>query len=141
MSHALPRKKISLQAGVAMLEVLVSIIMLAIGVLALIGLQASMNTAATDAKYRAEASYLANQLLGQMWVDQANLTRYAATSGACDDTGYVNCTSWMTTVANRLPAGTAVVTIVGTAVTVKVSWQAPGGSMQHNYQVVANVLG
>lgn len=134
------RSTIKSQAGVAMLETLISIIMLALGVLALIGLQASMNANATDAKYRAEATYLANQLVGQMWVDQMNLSRYAINGSACTDSSNAKCTAWLATVADRLPGGGALVTIDGKTVTIEVSWQTPGGGAAHKYQVVANVV-
>ncbi len=124
--------------GVALLEVLISILMLALGVLALIGLQAAMSANSTDAKFRAEASYLATQLVGQMWVDQANLSQYVVSGGACAQS-YVGCTTWLATVQQRLPAGGAVVTINGNAVSVTVTWQMPGGAT-HRYLLSANVV-
>ncbi|MGE5386021.1 MAG: type IV pilus modification PilV family protein [Betaproteobacteria bacterium] len=126
------------EAGVAMLEVLISILMLALGVLALVGLQASMNVNATESKYRAEASFLANQLVGQMWVDQVNLDKYAVSAGTCSQS-YTACTNWIAGVANRLPSGGADVTINGTAVTISVTWQTPGGGLPHSYQLNAIV--
>ena len=127
------------QAGVALIEALVSVVMLALGVLALIGLQASMNANVTEAKYRAEASYLANELVGQMWVDQLNLASYAVASGACT-ASYGNCTDWLTKVGKRLPAGSATVVINGVEVTITVTWQTPGTGIPHNFLLMANVV-
>ncbi len=127
------------QAGVAMIEALVSVVMLALGVLALIGLQAAMNANVTESKYRAEASYLANELVGQMWVDQINLTKYAVASGACTAT-YGSCTDWLTKVGKRLPAGSATVAINGVEVTITVTWQTPGTGMPHSFLLMANVV-
>ena len=133
------------QSGIALLEALISVLMLSLGILALVGLQAAMNTNTTDAKYRAEASYLANQLFGQMAVDQvdsatnqSNLPKYAVSAGACS-AGYAPCSNWLAQVANRLPAGTATVVVNGTAVTVTVSWTTPGAAIPHNVQMVGNV--
>lgn len=56
------------QRGSFVLEALIAILLFAIGILAIVGLQAASigNTAA--AKYRTDASLLANQVIAQMWV-------------------------------------------------------------------------
>lgn len=127
------------QSGIALIETLVSVVMLALGVLAIVGLQATMNANATDAKYRAEASFLANELIGQMWVDQLNLAKYAVASGSCSQT-YTRCSDWLSKVGRNLPGGSAVVTINGVDVSITVTWQTPGGGVPHSYLVMANVL-
>lgn len=127
------------QSGIALIESLVSVVMLAIGILAIIGLQATMSANSTEAKYRAEASFLANELLGQMWVDQINLSKYAVASGSCSQT-YAGCTNWLTKVGRNLPGGSAVVTINGVDVSISVTWQTPGGGIPHNFLLMANVV-
>lgn len=127
------------QSGIALIESLVSVVMLAIGILAIIGLQATMNANSTEAKYRAEASFLANELLGQMWVDQINLSKYAVASGTCSQT-YASCSTWLTKVGRNLPGGSAVVVINGVDVTITVTWQTPGGGIPHNFLLMANVV-
>lgn len=101
------------QQGVAIIEVMVAILLFSVGVLAVVGLQASMLQNTSDAKYRAEASYIAQQMIGQMWSDPAG-------TGA----GNYN------TVTNipDLPNGSLTVTqaAAGGAYTVSVSWQQPG---------------
>ena len=64
------------QAGASILEILVSILILSIAVLALGGLQAKSIAAASDAKYRVEATTYADQMIGTMWADRANLATY-----------------------------------------------------------------
>ena len=44
------------QRGIALIEVLVAVLLFALGILALVGLQASMNKNVTQAKLRGEAS-------------------------------------------------------------------------------------
>ena len=58
----------SAQRGSFLLEALISVLIVALGLLGLIGLQARAIQNVDDAQYRAEAAYLANALLGQMWV-------------------------------------------------------------------------
>jgi type IV pilus assembly protein PilV len=116
------------QRGIAMVEALIAILLFSLGVLALAGLQAVMSKNVTQSKLRGEASYLANQLIGQMWIDDpANLTNYAIASNACTNT-YTNCTSWFSNVQNVLPSGSATVSFIGTEASITLTWQAPGES-------------
>jgi type IV pilus assembly protein PilV len=64
------------QKGAVLLEALIAIAIFAMGILALVGLQATMLQNTTDAKYRADASYIAQQQIGRMWADPANAASY-----------------------------------------------------------------
>lgn len=132
-----PRK----QKGVALLEALVGILIFSIGILALMALQAQSIRNTVEAKYRNEAAYLANQILGTMWVDRSNLASYTTPSGTNG-----NMTAWRTQVAATLPGitigGTNSPTIVvaGRQVTVTLFWQMPGAdSTQRTLSVVAQM--
>lgn len=135
---ATKHKKIGQQGGFALLESLIAIVLFSLGILALVGLQAAMTKNVTSAKVRGEASYLANQLIGLMWVNPANLANFAIASGACANTGYANCTTWLTTVNRALPSGSANVTVNGTAVLITISWQTPG-EMPSQFMIDANI--
>lgn len=126
------------QDGMLLVEVLVSILLFSVGILALVGLQAAMTKNVTEAKLRGEASYLANQLIGQMWVDQANLSSYASTNGECDST-YAKCSNWQAMVGQILPNGTGSVDIDGPNVTIALSWQLPG-EMPSRFEINATVV-
>lgn len=56
------------QAGAFLLEALVAILIVALGVLGSVGLLARSMQDVDDARNRGEAAYLANQLIGQMWL-------------------------------------------------------------------------
>ena len=70
------------QQGVALLEALIAVLIFSIGILAVIGLQATSVRLTTDAKYRADASFLANQALGRVWADPGNLAAYVEANTA-----------------------------------------------------------
>jgi len=53
------------QEGVVLLESLIAILIFSMGILALVGLQGAMVKNTSDAKYRAEATFIAQQRLGQ----------------------------------------------------------------------------
>ena len=56
------------QSGVILIEALVAILIFSVGILALVGLQATAIKQSTDARYRTEAAALANELIAEMWV-------------------------------------------------------------------------
>lgn len=127
------------QDGIALIEALIAIFLFSLGILALVGLQATMSKNVTQAKLRSEASFLANQLIGQMWVDQANLSNYAMTGGACNVAGFARCTNWRSAVQQMLPEGSADVIVNGTAVNISLNWQLQGEEVPGQFQIDANI--
>ena len=138
-----------------LLEGLIAILIFSMGILAIVGMQATAIKNSADAKYRSDASYLANQIIGQMWADRSNLASYANYPGAgtiCNPTGsasvYANMTGmtgWLTTVSNTLPNAAAnkqqVVIGANNLVTVTVCWQAPQENVWHNFVATAQIKG
>lgn len=74
------------QSGVMLLEALISILIFSLGILGIIGLQASAVAASRDAKYRIDAGLLANELVGQMMSgDRTGSVLQTRFQGDCDD--------------------------------------------------------
>jgi type IV pilus assembly protein PilV len=117
----------SRQQGIVLLEALVAVLLFSMGVLALVGLQAAMMKNTEDSKYRSEASYLAQQTLGKLWVDPTGL--------AAGTSSLIGAAS-----APGLPNGTRTVAVSGTEVTVTLAWQQPGQAA-HQYTAIANIAG
>jgi type IV pilus assembly protein PilV len=114
------------QRGVTLLEALLGIFIFSIGILGVIGMQASAVRTVAESKYRTDASFLANALIAQMWVDRANLANYEyAGSG----TPPAAVDPWVDRVANTLPGTAAFGPTVDVApdntVTVTIFWQHP----------------
>ena len=113
------------QKGVMLIEALLGILIFSIGILAMLGMQAVAMRATIDAKYRSEAGFLANEIIGVMWSDPANLGGYATASCAAT----LRCNAWLTRVQALLPQSVAnapTIVISGQQVTVTVRWQPPG---------------
>ena len=126
----------STQKGVMLLEALVAILLVSFGILGLVGLWAVSLKNVSETKYRTDASFLANEMIGQMWLDRANLT-----------TSYSAPTNWTTRVAATLPAGTGTVVVAvdpdvtpQLRATVTVRWKLPG-DVQHNFVSTAQING
>jgi type IV pilus assembly protein PilV len=116
------------QRGVVIIEVLVAILIFSVGVLAIVGLQATMIKANADAQYRAEANYIAQERIGQIWSDAANAASYVENS---------------TDISARLPGGRRTVTQVAAGLfTVTVTWLQPGPNpTTHNFTTTASITG
>lgn len=120
------------QRGIVMIEAMVAVLLFTIGVLALVGLQSAMTRNQTDAKLRGDASYLANEIVGTMWGDAANISSYATANCAA----YARCNDWKGKVERLMPNGSVTVTLgsgaLAGAVTVTINWTTPGEGA-HNY--------
>ncbi len=113
------------QQGAMLLEALIAIVIFSMGILALVGLQASMLSNTSNAKYRADASYVAQQRVGQMWADSDNAINYLENQ----------------TAVAGLPNGKRTVTQPNlNQFVVTVTWQAPGDSEQHNVVMNASIV-
>jgi type IV pilus assembly protein PilV len=121
------------QRGFMLLEVLIALLIFSIGVLGIVGLQASMTKAQTGSKFRADAAFLAQRLVGSMWSDRSGLDNYDTTSNCASHT---RCSQWVSEVANQLPAGAATVDVtslgtdatgrvIAAEVTITINWQPP----------------
>jgi type IV pilus assembly protein PilV len=107
------------QRGMAMIEVLVSILLFSLGVLGLIGLQASAIQFSVEADMRNRASLIANEVATAMWLSNSvSVDTEAGTP------------SWKSRVAAELPSGTITVTGVAAATMpnsadVHITWKPP----------------
>jgi type IV pilus assembly protein PilV len=132
------------QRGSFLLEALISVLIVAFGVLGLIGLQARAIQNVDDAQYRGEAAFLANALIGQMWVsDQKTLAADFDSGGAG-----IPYTEFKTWVDQRLPGASAKapvvtvtpgVTATSSDVQITIFWQPPGEISLHHYDVDATI--
>lgn len=126
------------QHGVMLLEALIGILIFSIGILALLGMQAVAMSTTIDAKYRSEASFLANEIVGVMWGDPANLSDYATASCAATP----RCTDWLARVQALLPNATGAnaptIAVNNRRVEVTVRWQPPG-DVASSHVVVAHI--
>jgi type IV pilus assembly protein PilV len=131
------------QRGATLLEALIGILIFSIGILALVGMQALAIKHMSDAKYRSDAAFFANQIIGQMWVNRGSLGSYAY-AGSGTPPAAIN--SWVTSIQNALPGVTGpttlpIINVVGTTVTITVRWQLPGGTEVHRHTTMAYING
>ncbi|RYF82849.1 MAG: type IV pilus modification protein PilV [Comamonadaceae bacterium] len=104
------------QRGFALIEVLVSVLLLSLGVLGLIGLQARTMEMSGEAEDRNRAAMLADDVASMMWMQHSVTLSSAA------------LTAWQNSVTAQLPNGAGTVTTVAgkaDAVDVTITWRPP----------------
>lgn len=143
------------QSGSAILEALIAILIFSVGILALVGMQAAAIGNVSDAKYRADASFFADQIIGQMWAGRAASATAGGGSVWGPDTSYAcspcvvngaavggnpQTQTWVgaSGVSGALPQATATIVInaASQAVTVTLGWTPPKGT-SHKHVAVA----
>lgn len=119
------------QQGVVLLESMIAILIFSMGILAIVGLQAAMIKNTTEAQYRTEASFIAQQKIGLMWANPDPTSP-----------GYVSPIESNTDISALLPNGTRTVTqpAVGQFV-ITITWQVPGSTDEHNFTTTASITG
>lgn len=140
------------QAGVALIEALVAMLIFSLGILAIINLQAASIKLSSDAQNRTIASLQTNDLVARMWASDHTPATLQANFASPSGSGY---TAWLAAVqASGLPGITSTTNLptvaftsvagggTGTAssqATITVFWQGPGETSNHNYVVVAQI--
>lgn len=138
----------SQQQGVMLLEALIGILIFSLGVLALVAMQAISVSTVSNSRYRAEAAFLANEIISQIWVDRgagyANVNNYAIAAGVASSTpaqNWVNKVYATMPASNTFPPSIAVATPAsgGRQVTVTIRWRAPEATDVSNHVAIAFV--
>ena len=129
------------QAGSFLLEALIGILIFAFGVLGIVGLQAHSLRVTNESQYRAEAAYLANAVMSEMWTDDYTTlkTKYDSVLGT--GAGY---TKFKTDVKQKLAAvwvadpdlefvDANAPSLQSSYVKIKVKFMMPGETIVHEY--------
>ena len=130
-----------------LLESLIAMLIFSVGILAVIGMYGRAIGNSAEAKYRSDASMLANELIGKMWVSnrtpatlQADFQGDAGTGGSAYTAFTDDAQAALPGVAQNWP--TVTVDPATSLVTVVVRWKspnAPAADPAHAHTVVAQV--
>jgi type IV pilus assembly protein PilV len=142
----------SKQEGVMLLEALIGILIFSLGVLALVAMQAVSISSVSNARYRTEAAFLANDIIGSAWVARgtlgtgADLDTFRYPGGAA-----APLAAWVQKVQATLPGSDVypptidVVNLDAPAassarqVTVTLQWRAPDAVMTSRHVAIAYI--
>lgn len=154
------------QGGVMLLEALIGILIFSVGILAMVGMQATAFSASADAKNRAEAAAFANDIISRIWMSvdrtsnasiitslnsfvlNSSGTDCAFTGGQADGANTI-LTQWVSDVTDTstgLLGATAAMQQIDVSsasmnrVTVTVCWQTPQDLRPRRHQVITYVF-
>lgn len=128
-----PQPRTTEQSGFGMIEVLVALLILAIGLLGMASLQTTSLKLTSGSENRTQAIFLADDLIERIRANRENRNAYAVNNAAaqnCDteftiDNGNVvtdDLAEWGNSLACLLPGGDGSVQVNGDVVTVGVTW-------------------
>jgi type IV pilus assembly protein PilV len=154
MKRAIHRKR---QSGVSLLEAMLAILIFSVGILALVALQSVSVKATTESKFRADAGFLASQMIGRMWSDYQgfDLGEYVYNAGGADCGAYAGgggnaaVAAWVAAVRDTLPGATDTsIQIRVTSnpgqpdhnrVAINICWQPPGADDWRRFATVTQI--
>ena len=136
--------------GFSLVEVLVAIVIFALGILGLMQLQATAVKMSNEARQRAEAAFLADQLVARILIsDPANFATLAhrPQGSACAPNGAPSANAlmgdWLAQVVATFPRASAAdqqVIVTGTdLVTIRMCWKNADADTPHSLEVVNRV--
>jgi type IV pilus assembly protein PilV len=136
------------QRGFGLFDGVVSLALLAFGMLALTRFETQLGSVANESAQRTQAAALADELLSAMLTDNANVACYtlpAVASPVCGDPIARAATdAWKARVMARLPHATAPTAVVDTVTgrfTVSLSWRhkVVAGDPPRTHQVISDI--
>jgi type IV pilus assembly protein PilV len=134
------------QTGSAMIEGLTAITVFSLGILGVVGLQASVLENNAQSQFRAEASYLAQEIIGLASADAANATCYTVNpaAGACTNPAAdAAVEDWQGRVLETLPGADVELPKVELDAdgnfTVTLQWKRQTDDTWNNYVATTNI--
>ena len=138
------------QRGVMLLEALIAILIFSVGILGLVGLQASVVKQSTEARMRSDAALLVDQLVGSMWSGDRSVANLQTSYNTCTNGTCPGYAAWTATVSNSLPGVTitsatlrpAVAVNDSGLVTISIFWRATSddpSAPRHQYSVETQI--
>ncbi|TFW29637.1 type IV pilus modification PilV family protein [Duganella callida] len=134
-----PRRR---QAGIALLEVMLAVIILGIGLLGTVGLQARAYSALSDAGMRAEATLATEKLIGAINADVANIGQYNL---AENGTPNAQLAPWVSETRAAIPGAVVAVQVQDQPaqnryqVDISIRWQRKANTEANRHRVTAYI--
>lgn len=133
------------QQGVMLLEAMLAVILLGIGLIGAILIQARSMSALSEATMRTEATMASDSLVALMTNDLANVGQYEMAAGG---TAGARLQPWLAETKRRIPAANVTVTVgaatAGTTyrrVDIAIRWVRKAGEAQNQHLLTAHLAG
>lgn len=136
------RGSVRRQVGIALLEAMLAIVILGIGLLGTVGMQARAYSALSDAGMRAEATLASEKLIGVMSADVANIGQYNLAENGSPG---ARLASWANETKAAIPGAVLAVTVADQPaanryqVDVSIRWQRKARSEANRHRVTSYI--
>lgn len=138
------------QRGVSLIEALIALIVLSLGMLGQVAFMVTAMRDGQQARYRAIASYYAEEMISLAISDTGNRAKYVVSTSTCTDATWAPCTGWLTRLKTDLPQSSDAtpisVTLDSTTssadygqMTVTIQWKGADGSSAQTYVSTTNL--
>ena len=128
------------QGGVVLIEAMIGILIFSLGVLALVAMQAVSTSNVSNARYRSEAAFLANEITAAAWMG-GDVSTFKWPGGNATTIAWAGKVATLLPQANLYPP--TIVTVAdpagGYRMTVTVRWKAPDAISPSNHVAVTIV--
>jgi type IV pilus assembly protein PilV len=130
------------QGGIALLEAMLAVVILGIGLLGTVGLQARAYASLSDAGMRAEATLAAEKLIGVINADLPNILLYNVAAGATPND---QLQPWVEETKRNIPGAIVAVALVDQPtlnryqVDVTINWRRKANSEANRHHVTAYI--
>jgi type IV pilus assembly protein PilV len=131
------------QQGVALLEAMIAVVILAIGLIGTVGLQARAYAALNDAGLRAEATMAADKLIGTITADAINVGNYALADGATPNS---TMQPWVTETLSHIPGARIAVVVTPSnvllrraQVDISIRWRHKANQPENRHLITAYI--
>ena len=133
------------QGGVVLIEAMIGILIFSLGVLALVAMQAVSTSNVSNARYRSEAAFLANEIAAAAWIgrgkDGVDIPKFVWPGGNNTTKLWVQKVETLLPQANVYPP--TITAVAGSArgyqLTITVRWKAPDALTPSNHVAIAYV--
>jgi type IV pilus assembly protein PilV len=135
------------QRGATMIELLVSILIFAFGMLGMVGLQTRALSFSQISLYRSQASALSDDIFDRMRADRVNAIAGNWATGLTDPSTYYTGTSvaqldlkdWKEQIERLLPNGQAQIVVNAGGVQVRIEWYERESGAKTAFETVSNI--
>ncbi len=131
--------------GIFIMESLVALIIFMVGILGIIKYQGETIIATSDAQYRINAAFLADSLIGDMWIEQAHLAQFADKTGTTYEAWFEQLSQSLPGVIDGQSDTAPTITVsdgVGGSkvIHVVIKWKQPSSNFISQYEIESTIL-
>lgn len=136
---------INKKKGIFIIESILALVIFMIGILGIIKYQGETIIATSDSQYRINATFLADSLIGDMWIEQANINSFVDKSSSSYQAWFQQLESSLPGVIDGTSDTAPIITVSNGVdgakiINITIKWKQPSSNFTSSYQVQSTIL-